>query len=327
VGCVRSAEHASASIQLRDRKIEGMRTIKTLVRQTKTRLIETVSDVLLSSGHFRRTMLRKLFQNHVSSSALAYVAYPDHVLIVDPRDHMIAFSLVSGKTWQRSEFNRAIEVASEAGALVPGGWFIDVGANIGTQTLYALLSGKFRGAIAIEPEPRNAALLRRNIELNGFTDRVHVIEAAASAQSGMASLNRDGENHGAHSIEPGLPLHKSDTISVPTRTIDDILAGLRISPADIGLVMIDVEGHEIGVMKGMASLRKRGVPLVAEVIGEVHGDSGIAELRALLASDYRSVSPLRTHASQVKTAPESRLAEFDFGLRQCDVLIYNAQKP
>lgn len=301
-----------------------MQSIKDISRLCKSRLIEKLCDGLLTSGHFRRTVLRRLFQNHVSSSALAYVAFPDHVLIVDPRDHMIAFSLVSGKTWQRYEFDRAIEIAKFANALQPGGWFLDIGANIGTQTIYALLSGKFRGVVAIEPEPRNLALLRRNIELNGFTSRVRVIEAAASSYSGTADLMRDAENFGAHSIEPGHHVRRADTIAVRTRTVDDILASLDIAPTDIGMALIDVEGHEFEVLKGMSGLRAHGVPIVAEITGKLHGTKGIAQLRDLLSADYRQVAALRDNSSDSNGPPERDLATYDFGLLQRDVMFYNA---
>ncbi len=302
-----------------------MLSLNDISRLCKTRVIERICDALLRSGHFRRTVLRRLFQNHVSSSALAYVTFPDHVLIVDPRDHMISFSLVSGKTWQRHEFDRAIEIAKSANTLEAGGWFVDIGANIGTQTIYALLSGKFRGVIAIEPEPRNLALLRRNIELNGFADRVHVVEAAASSHSGTADLVRDAENFGAHSIEPGQMLRRADSIAVRTRTVDDILASLGIAPKDVGMTLIDVEGHEIEVLKGMTSLRRHGAPIVAEVSAPLHGPQGIIQMRNLLIADYRQVATLRETVADGTGPAERDLTTFDFGLRQRDVLFYNAR--
>lgn len=302
-----------------------MWSIKDISRSCKRRIIERLCDTLLMSGHFRRTMLRRLFQSHVSPNALAYVMFPDHTLIVDPRDHMIAFSLMTGKTWQRNEFDRAIEIACAANAMTNGGWFLDIGANIGTQTIYAMLSGRFRGVIAIEPEPRNIGLLRRNIELNGLTDRVHIIEAAAGAANGTADLIRDAENFGGHSIDPGQPLKRADSIKVRTCTIDSVLAGLDIPASDVSMAFVDVEGYEFEVLKGMGNVLQHGAPIVVEVSASRDGRRGVEQLRSLLSPAYSMIAPLNDRELTRARAPGGDLATFDFGLRHIDVLFYNAQ--
>lgn len=303
----------------------SMSLLKTFSRTCKTRLVELMSDLLLDSGHFRRTMLRRLFQKHLPATTLAYVTFPDHVLVVDPRDHMIGFKLMSGQHWQRSEFDRAMAITEAAGALMPGGWLIDIGANIGTQSIYALLSGKFRGVIAIEPEPHNLTLLRRNIDLNGFADRVHIVAAAASAQAGTASLVRDRANFGAHSIAANPAMQRADIVAVRSLTVDDILASLNIAARDVSMVLIDAEGHEIEVLKGMFALRRQDVPIAAEITSAILGPGGIEQLRRLLAPDYNLVSPLQDRDMVNGSAPARDLARFEFALRQTDYLIYNTR--
>lgn len=300
-----------------------MWNFKNFNRLCKTWVYEWLSDRLLSSGHFRRTFLRRLFINHSAPGALVYVAFSDHVLVVDPRDHMISFSLMSGKSWQRLEQERAISIAETAGAFKPGGWFVDVGANIGTQTIYAVLSGKFQGVVAIEPEPHNLELLRRNLALNGMSDRVHVVAEAASSTHGTAQLRRDLQNFGGHSIEPGQELRRSDTITVPTRPLDDILAGLGIAPEQVSLLTIDVEGHEAAVLEGMPLLRAQGAPLVVEVNGAIDDGLSARRLATLLAPTHHLVAPLGSAIVSSATDDGRPLTSFDFGLRQTDVLIYN----
>jgi FkbM family methyltransferase len=300
-----------------------MRPIKQISRRLKKLIVESLADQLLRSGHFRRTVLRQLFLKHMAPGALGYVTFPDHVMVVDPRAHMIAFRLVEGNAWQRQELRRAIEITGDAGTLKPNGWCLDVGANICTQSLYALLSGRFRGVIAIEPEPHNAELLRRNIELNGFGDRVHVVEAAASAASGTAILARDPENFGAHTLEPQMRQRHADSVVVETRTIDEILSSLAIDPADVSLVLMDVEGHEIEALKGMPRLLRFNEPTATEITTAIHGAQGMERLRNLLLPDYRLVAPLPRRGSNETPEAGQRLAGFDFGLRQIDVLIYN----
>lgn len=300
-----------------------MRTVRQIRRDWEERLIGSLCRGLSRSSRFRRTALRHLFQGHMAPSSLAFVTFPDHSLFVDPRDHMIAYQLVSGRAWQRAEFERAMQITRAAGALKPGGWFVDVGANIGTQSIYALLSGQFRGVVAIEPDPHNASLLRRNLAHNGFSAQVRIIELAASNRSGVAKFYRDAENFGAHALEPLKPQRIDSWVEVKTQPLDDILAELGIAPADVGLVLIDVEGHEIEVLRGMQSVRRQRVPIVAEVSGSVHGAAGLSTLRSLLSADYDHIAHLRPDDSQAGNG-QHLLDGFDFGTRQTDVLIYSA---
>ena len=65
--------------------------------------------------------------------------------------------------------------------------FLDVGANIGTTTVSALLHGPFASAICFEPERQNLVDLRLNLLLNGLEDRATAIGVALSDQSGRPS--------------------------------------------------------------------------------------------------------------------------------------------
>lgn len=139
------------------------------------------------------------------------------------------------------------------------GVFIDVGANIGTQTLYALKFGGFESAICFEPVPKNARLLRLNMHLNGLSEKVTVIEAAAGSSKGSASLSLNAFNRGAHSL---VRDNQGERIQVDVVVVEEELATLGISPEEIGLAWIDVEGFEAEVIKGWPSLK--GVPLALE---------------------------------------------------------------
>jgi FkbM family methyltransferase len=321
-----------------------MSEIKQIWRPIGGRLTERMWELLFTSAGNRRIALRHLFERHMAPNALAFITFDDHSFFVDPRDQMIAFRLLSGHSWQRAEFDAAIMATEAADVLKPGKWFVDVGANIGTQTIYAMRSGRFCGDIAIEPEPHNLDLLRRNVAINGLTDKVHIVAAAASNRNSTATLTRDRQNYGAHSIKPNWSDTPGTAVTVETRTIDDILARLGIASADVGLAWIDVEGHEVEALRGMQQLRRAHVPIVSEV----SMSADIDELRALLTADYTSVQHLQPKSQDQKRAvrgqdgaldaspprsakkrraadraePESDIALFEFGARQTDVLIY-----
>jgi FkbM family methyltransferase len=323
-----------------------MSEFKRLWRPIGASMRERLWTLLLASAGSRRTALRSLFERHMAPNALGYIEFDDHAFFVDPRDQIISFRLLTGHSWQREEFTAALQATQAAGVLQPGKWFLDIGANIGTQTVYAMRSGLFCGVIAMEPEPHNLDLLRRNVAVNGLSDKVHVVGAAASSANDRASLTRDRQNFGAHSIQPDWSGTPGAAVAVATRTVDEVLASLNLTPADVGLIWIDVEGHEIAAMQGMRGLRAAQVPIVSEISMTQHGPGDVATLRAMLAEDYTSVRHLQPRDAHGRvltadvvpatvpqgvpqgvpdTEPES-VAEFQFGARQTDVLIFNANR-
>jgi FkbM family methyltransferase len=231
--------------------------------------------------------LRRLFSAHLQEGILCYVPFADHTILVDPRDDKIALQIMNGQPWQRRRLETAIALLRDAGALKEAGYFIDVGANIGTQTIYALATNAFAGALAIEPDPDNFRILRRNIEINGLSGRVRLFHGAASASGGEARLMRDRQNFGAHSLEPGMVLSPGAHVTVTAQRLDQILGHCGLSPSQVGLVKVDVEGHELHVLTGMAGLRAERVPLMIEFTGGLLGPGRIEEFRAWLAPVYQ----------------------------------------
>jgi FkbM family methyltransferase len=167
----------------------------------------------------------------------------------------------------------------------PRGVFVDVGANIGTTTLPAL--SHFGRAIALEPEPRNAALLRANVALNHLEDRVTVHEAACSSASGQVVLRLSPTKSGGHEIR--RPKTGEEGLEVPAVTLDEVVAGEGLRPDEVGLVWMDVGGHEADVLHGATSLIEAGVPLVAEIRARTAPD-----IQRLLAERYGQAVDLRS---------------------------------
>ncbi len=134
-----------------------------------------------------------------------------------------------------------------------GGRMIDCGANCG---LFGLEARLHRGAnvLFVEPHPVLAAQVRRNIELNGWTDSCHVIEAAASDHTGRANLFLCETNDGSHSLDADWPIlatGASSKIEVPLITLADVLENEAPSPR-VDFLKIDTEGHDFSVLGGLA---------------------------------------------------------------------------
>lgn len=231
-----------------------------------TRLKRTLVGYSAHDARIRRMALNKIFADYSTPGVLCLVPFGDHSVYVDPRDDRIAYSLLSGRSWQRDQLVGAFDDVELAGRLRAGGVFVDVGANIGLMTVYALLSGRFARAIAIEPDAHNRAILTKNIEENGFADRVTIVGRAVSDVIGAMVLHRDTKNLGAHSLEPGFSLSADAASgSVDVAPLDTILADAGHAPEDVAFVKIDVEGHEFAVLNGMPELISARVPMMIEV--------------------------------------------------------------
>jgi FkbM family methyltransferase len=153
-------------------------------------------------------------------------------------------------------------------ALRDGGLFIDVGANVGTYTIWAAELGA--EVIALEPADDTFALLRENIELNGY--QVTAMRAAAGDHCGTArfTAGRDAGN----SLDPAGPV-EARLVTVDSLIGDRHVTGLKV----------DVEGFEIDVLRGCARA------LADRRIGLIQLEWNEASRRAV-GSDRRPVATL-----------------------------------
>ncbi len=268
-----------------------------------------------TNTRLRNRVMRTLLDRHLAPGVLCLVPFGDHALYVDPRDDKVALKLLSGRPWQRRELKAALSALKAAGSLRPDSVFIDVGANIGTQTIYALRSGHFTRAIAIEVDPHNFAILARNVAVNALADTVHLQQAAASDREGTLRLSHHDKNYGAHSVEPAFLAKSTGAIDVAAITIDGLLDRLSIAPDAVGLVKIDVEGHELAVLAGMDRLRAVRVPVLVEFTADPADVARVGAFKALFASGYTHVQDLSSGAAPV------RLADFAWQTHQADLLI------
>lgn len=71
---------------------------------------------------------------------------------------------------------------------IAGRLFVDVGANIGTTTVQALVEQHFGSAVSCEPEEENYRLLQANVALNDLEGQVRSLRVAVSSRVGSAEL-------------------------------------------------------------------------------------------------------------------------------------------
>jgi FkbM family methyltransferase len=117
--------------------------------------------------------------------------------------------------------------------LRPGDLFVDVGANIGSYSIWAGELGA--DVIALEPAEDTFALLTENVVLNGYP--IITIQAAAGATCGVARFTRGRDC--VNRLDPG------GSVDARMVTIDSLIGDRTVDG-----MKIDVEGFEIEVLRG-----------------------------------------------------------------------------
>ncbi|MBI4575116.1 MAG: FkbM family methyltransferase [Planctomycetes bacterium] len=144
--------------------------------------------------------------------------------------------------------------------LRPGSVAVDVGANIGYYTLrMASLVGEGGNVFALEPNPKAYGRLLENLNINRFRN-VRPFPMALSDSHGVFKLHSYGGADGdlvstfhegnLQSPRKAVPvadrgIHSYD---VEGTTLDELLGPREVPRLD--LVKVDVEGHELRVLRG-----------------------------------------------------------------------------
>jgi FkbM family methyltransferase len=184
-------------------------------------------------------------------------------MLLDPRD-LVPLSLLRSEEWQTEVWDSLLP------ALPKGAVFLDVGAHIGIFTLKASQEvGREGKAIAFEPNPETAMLLRDNVAANHMenvtveeiacTDKEQplTLYAAPIVNTGASSLSPDNARYGAG--PPPRPFQ------VRGRRIDDVVRELNLNRVDA--IKIDVEGAELEVLRGaVETLRHFHPKIVVEIV-------------------------------------------------------------
>jgi FkbM family methyltransferase len=167
----------------------------------------------------------------------------------------------------------------------PGATVVDVGANIGYNTVYAAQRvGPTGRVIAIEPATDNVRILRDNVTANALGN-VAVHMAAAGRAHEQRALFLRGDVSAVNSLfEESVYATVTGVEQVRVVPLDDLVEG------EADLVKIDVEGAELDVVAGMERLLRRpAIRLIVEWhprLQEAAGYAAEALPQALLAHGF-----------------------------------------
>lgn len=173
--------------------------------------------------------------------------------------------------------------------LRPGDVAVDIGANLGYFTAVMAQSvGASGRVVALEPVPDTFERLQLGAALNGFA-QVTALQLALGEADGRAEIAFDPRFAGSASIHRQAG-GGAVSREVGVRPLDDLLRELAVEHPS--LLKIDVEGHELAVVRGALETIARARPaIIVEYSPELARRGGwtLAQLRDTVSSvvEYR----------------------------------------
>ena len=131
--------------------------------------------------------------------------------------------------------------------VAPGELVVDIGANIGTFSVYAATVCAASRVLSFEPFPDNYRMLLRNVKQNEL-HMVTCVNQAVAGERGLRILSLDSADSGSHSLISGS---FEGTVKVDCCTLEDIFQ--RFSLAKIDYLKMDCEGAEYEILENAGS--------------------------------------------------------------------------
>jgi FkbM family methyltransferase len=132
-------------------------------------------------------------------------------------------------------------------------YFFDIGANIGFYSILTSHNKRVKKIYSFEASPNTCAELVSNIQLNKLNNLIEAKAVAVSDSCGEVNFQIESDFSGINSIKE-TSFHRSDLFSKVARvksiTIDSFF---DLSNANLAF-KIDVEGHELNVIRGASKL-------------------------------------------------------------------------
>lgn len=211
--------------------------------------------------------------------------------------------------------------------------FYDVGANVGTYSVYAAVAAGCR-VLAFEPESLNYAELNKNVFINGVGDRVtafccgvsdrHALTTLFLSRFAPAGSHHDcGENRweGPVTRLAESPAHRPRQ-GVATFRLDDLASAYGLAPPTH--IKVDVDGLERLVVDGAVGLLGPGSPLKTILVETDFKLAPSVELIDLMAARGWRYSP--DQVCQTRGEGKISLVEWHHRLRErrggCNIIYY-----
>lgn len=318
-----AAERRESRALRAHRTVNRARSVARRLPRRWDRRARDLGKVVLNYRGARRSIVRQgLFAVLGRTSELLLVPFGEGRLLVPTQDREVGRVVFVRGEYERIYMTAAIAEMVRLGLVPAGKTFVDIGANIGTSTVDALLHFGFSRALCFEPDERSFRVLLANLALNGLAGRATGYQMALSDVDGDAVLALSNTNLADNRLVPGDEPGPSaePRVRVQRQRFDTLIADGAVDLAEIGLIWIDVQGHEPSVLAGATSAIEAGIPLVIEYTPTALRASGrLAELEQAIRDNYTTVVDLHLLAEGIRsTAVLDADRMYDLALPQTD---------
>jgi len=172
-----------------------------------------------------------------TGSVLAMTKYNYSMVVFEPNTDLISRKIVNKGAWEPS-LNAQLDAECPRPSVV-----VDLGANLGAFTMYALWRG--HTVISFEMQIRVFAMLSLSVHLNGWDDRwkgINVVLGSSQRESVVTRMLRNNVGGTYTVLKPSV----DDDEAVVTRPLTDFLNFNRVPVIDF--LKVDVEGSEMRVL-------------------------------------------------------------------------------
>ena len=199
----------------------------------------------------------------------------DSYLVYPSFDKVQLQESLTGHYYQLSDFLACMNFLKQKKfSMSPKTCFLDLGANVGSTSIYALEKEYFERAICIEASALNYQFLIFNTQINQLTNKLENLNYGLADFIGEGELICSPDNCGDFRIQPVNPniqtknLYNEDKYtreSAQFITLDELMSQGILNPEEIGFIWIDCQGSEGLIFKGGENFFKAtSVPLYIE---------------------------------------------------------------
>ena len=232
--------------------------LKVIIKRNKT-IYSSISKILNYNSNKRAKCLETLFENVIEGSVVVKIGNIPGEYEFDPRSHVLKQILLSKKKEYEPQIVEGIlkNIDTKKDA-------INVGANVGLYTnLIANNISSKRKVLAIEPTKRAFKILQNNVKRNHNEEKVVLFNGIAANKNGDFNINivKGKEEYSSLGklVHPSIKNMDFTKIPVKGVTIDSLVDKYNLRP---GIVVLDVEGSELNVLKGAAKTLKKYHPVI-----------------------------------------------------------------
>ncbi len=205
----------------------------------------------LGHAEFIKSVIRSIICKYLNFCSLQHIRNGENQVVIFAFD-FIGHQINLKGFYERQELVTAFDYLSKNRLIA--GIAVDIGANIGNHSLF--FKKYYPKVFSFEPNHRTYKVLCLNAKLY---ENIECINVGLSDSERSAFLNITSGNVGGSHISGDGDFRSNSRQEIKLMTLDSYA---KIFTEKLGLVKIDVEGHELAVLMGGRELLNRDKPII-----------------------------------------------------------------